>query len=363
MPESPPRAERARTAEVIAALSLATDLGTGLPLEHGLESTLVAMRLGERLGVDSETAVQTYYACLLFYVGCTADAEIAAELFDGDLHSNFTPVMFGSRAEIMRGLTRALAPPGSAAPVRAAYVVQRLPAVVRSRARHLAAICEVGEMLTERLGLPAPVQALFAGFTERWDGKGGPRGAKGEEIPLAVRIVHVARDATFQNRLGGAGYAAGVIRERAGGALDPAIAKLLAEHAAEILERDARGSPWEETLAGEPGVTLMLEGDAIERALAAMGDFADLISPYLAGHSAGVAELASAGSRARRRGRLPRDDRAAAAQGGADVGAGGRGACPRGGRRAARCGRRGVGVGGGGTASAAGAAPRGAHRP
>jgi hypothetical protein len=88
--------------------------------------------------------------------------------------------MFGSRAEIMRGLTRALAPPGSAAPVRAAYVVRRLPAVVGTRARHLAAICEVGEMLTERLGLPAPVQSLFAGFTERWDGKGGPRGAKGE---------------------------------------------------------------------------------------------------------------------------------------------------------------------------------------
>ena len=41
----------------------------------------------------------------------------------------------------------------------------------------------------------------------------------------------------------------------------------------------------------------MLEGDAIERALAAMGDFADLISPYLAGHSAGVAELASAAAR------------------------------------------------------------------
>jgi len=44
---------------VIAALSLATDLGIGVPLEHGLHSTLFAMRLGERLGVDSETASQT----------------------------------------------------------------------------------------------------------------------------------------------------------------------------------------------------------------------------------------------------------------------------------------------------------------
>ena len=31
----------------MAALSLATDLGIGVPLEHGLQSTLVAMRLAE----------------------------------------------------------------------------------------------------------------------------------------------------------------------------------------------------------------------------------------------------------------------------------------------------------------------------
>ncbi len=240
------------------------------------------------------TASQTYYACLLFYVGCTADAEIAAELFDGDLHSNFTPVMFGSRGEVLRGLARALAPPGSAAPVRAAYVVRRLPATVRTHARHLAAICEVGEMLTHRLGLPAPVQSLFAGFTERWDGKGGPGGAKGDEIPLAVRIVHVARDATFQHRLGGAAYAADVIRERAGGALDPEIARTLAEKAGNDPRIRFGRVILEETLACEPGARLTLQGEAIERALAAMGDFADLISPYLAGHSAGVARLAGA---------------------------------------------------------------------
>ena len=51
--------ERVRAAEVMAALSLATDLGIGVPLEHGLQSTLVAMRLGERLGVDPDTASQT----------------------------------------------------------------------------------------------------------------------------------------------------------------------------------------------------------------------------------------------------------------------------------------------------------------
>ena len=108
--------ERVRAAEVIAALSLATDLGIGVPLQHGLESTLLAMRLGERLGVDPDTASQTYYACLLFYVGCTADAEVAAETFGDDdaLTTYAMPARFGSRPEMMAGMMWALAPaPGT----------------------------------------------------------------------------------------------------------------------------------------------------------------------------------------------------------------------------------------------------------
>jgi hypothetical protein len=57
--ESRPDRAEVRAAELIAALCLATDLGTELPFEHGLQSTLVAMRLAERIGVDTETAVQT----------------------------------------------------------------------------------------------------------------------------------------------------------------------------------------------------------------------------------------------------------------------------------------------------------------
>jgi HD-GYP domain-containing protein (c-di-GMP phosphodiesterase class II) len=284
---------------VIAALSLATDLGVGLPLEHGLESTLVAMRLGERLGIDAATARDAYYACQLFHVGCTADAEVAAELFHGDLHGNYVPVIFGSRPDMVRALMRALTPADTPAPARAATIARRLPAAVRSQPRHLTAICEVGQMLTERLGLPASVQDLFAGFTERWDGKGLPRGTRGDDIPLAVRIVHVARDGAFHRLLGGPELAAQVVRDRSGGAFDPVVAEAFAAHAGELLAPDAGGSEWDAMLAAEPAGELCLEGDAIERALAAVGDFADLISPYLAGHSGGVAELASAAAERR----------------------------------------------------------------
>jgi len=59
------------------------------------------MRLAERPGVDSGTASQPYFACLLFYVGCTADAEVIADLFEEDaLLTHFAPGMFGSRGEM-----------------------------------------------------------------------------------------------------------------------------------------------------------------------------------------------------------------------------------------------------------------------
>jgi hypothetical protein len=304
-----------RTAEVIAALSLATDLGVGLPFEHGLHSTLLAMRLGERLGVDAETASRTYYGCLLFYIGCTADAEVTAELFDeGALLTHFTPVMFGSRAQTMAGIVRAVATPGSALPARALHVVTRLPKAVRGYQRHLAALCEVAQMLTDRLGLPPTVRELFADLTERWDGKGDPGRLRGEEIPLALRIVHVARDATFQRLLGGDDYAARVVRERAGHAFDPAIAALLAAEATELLALDTGESAWEETLAREPDPRLTLQGEAIDQALAAMGDFADLLSPYLVGHIRGGG---GAGHRRRAAPRLPRRRPGRRAPGGA----------------------------------------------
>ena len=121
--------------------------------------------------------------------------------------------------------------------------------------------------------------------------------AKGDEIPLPVRIAHVARDTAFQRMLGGDEFAARVVRERAGGAFDPAIAERLADDAAEILALEPGASVWEDVLACEPSPHVTLEGEAIDRALAAMGNFADLASPYLVGHSAGVAALATAAGR------------------------------------------------------------------
>jgi HD-GYP domain-containing protein (c-di-GMP phosphodiesterase class II) len=291
--EAPLAMERIRVAEVIGALSLATDLGIGVPLEHGLQSTLLAMRLADRLKVDAETAVQTYYACQLFYVGCTANADVAAELFGADdaLTRYASPSRFGSRAEMTAGFLRAVAPPGGAPIMRASQLARRLPTVTKVVKHHIAAFCEVARMLTDRLGVVASVGPLFAYVAERWDGNGEPGHARGDEMPLAMRIVHVARDATFQRMLGGPEYALSVVRRRAGHAFDPEVVAALVDDGAGFLAMGT-ASAWEEVVACEPRPHTLLGGGSIDRALAAVGDFADLVSPYFVGHSAGVARLA-----------------------------------------------------------------------
>ena len=290
--ESSSAQDEVRTAEVVASLCLATDLGMGLPYEHGLHSTLLAMRLAGRLGVDTDTAFQTYYGCLLFYVGCTVDAEMSAELFDdGVLLRHFNPVMFGTTAQTVAGIVRALADSGGSPPVRAMRAATLLPKAVRGHQRHVAALCEVAQMLSDRLGLPSTVRDLFAHFTDRWDGKGSPAGRGGEAVPLPLRIIHVARDAALQRMLGGRVHAARVIRERSGGAFDPTIAALIVDKADDILSPGEEASAWDAVLAAEPVPWLTLQGGAIDRALAAMGDFADLASKYFVGHATGVADL------------------------------------------------------------------------
>jgi len=67
-----PSGERpVRAAEIVGALSLATDLGTGQPLEHALRTAVLAVRLGELAGASAQELADTYYVALLHASGCT----------------------------------------------------------------------------------------------------------------------------------------------------------------------------------------------------------------------------------------------------------------------------------------------------
>jgi HD-GYP domain-containing protein (c-di-GMP phosphodiesterase class II) len=288
-----PAAERVRTAEVIGSLCLATDLGMGFPFEHGLQTTIIAMRLADRLGLDRKTCADTYYASLLSHAGCTTEVHVSAEIFGGSLTEHLNPVMRGSLPETLRGLLRALPEPGASGIIAAAQAARRLPRAARGLQPSLNATCEVAGMLAEHTGAPTSVRGMLAYLTDRWDGRGPLRRGRGEGIPLPMRIVHVAEDAALHRVLGGVDHAVGLIRERSGHAFDPAITACLVGAGSGMLHFEDGGSVWDEAMSMEPDPPRTLSGDAVEKALGAMGNFADLVSPFLSGHSAGVARLAS----------------------------------------------------------------------
>src|SRR5919198_2561009 len=61
-----------RTADLMAALSLASDLAVGLPAEHAVRSCYIAMHVADQMQLPAEQRVDLYYAELLMDAGCTA---------------------------------------------------------------------------------------------------------------------------------------------------------------------------------------------------------------------------------------------------------------------------------------------------
>ena len=73
--------EPVKLSELVATLSLVSDLGMGRPMERVLRQTVIAMRLADDAEVGAEVSAATYYTSLLTWVGCATDTSELAELF------------------------------------------------------------------------------------------------------------------------------------------------------------------------------------------------------------------------------------------------------------------------------------------
>ena len=84
-----------RLVEVLGTLSLAIDLNVGQSMEHALRSAILAVRLGDALGLDETELTDCYYLALLRHVGCTAEARMAAAVFQDEITARtwFAPVV------------------------------------------------------------------------------------------------------------------------------------------------------------------------------------------------------------------------------------------------------------------------------
>jgi HD-GYP domain-containing protein (c-di-GMP phosphodiesterase class II) len=290
-----------RLAELMAALSIATDLGMGQPLETALCSCVVAMRLGEALHLDSATLRDVYYQALLRYIGCNSDADALAALMGDELalRHDFATVDTGRPPEVLGLAMRYLRQASAGEPPyrMAAMVARGLLTLPRVMDESFAGHCEVAQRLAGRLGLPESLIVCLGQLYERWDGKGRPRGLKGEEVEQAVLVVSLAQDAVVWARIGGPDAAVATIRKRSGGAYHPRMAERFCEEAPTILAGLDQEPTWESVLTLEPGGRDCLSDEEFDRSCEALADFADMKSPYTLGHSPGVAALAAGAGR------------------------------------------------------------------
>src|SRR3954447_5560263 len=262
---------RVRLAELIAMISLGTDLGMGQPMEHMLRQTLIAVRLAERLELDEATRSVVYYVSLIAWVGCHVDAYEQAKWFGDDL---------ALKADARR------------------MDLANLPVRFDSDGLHPREAIENHWLATNELaaalGLGRQVRDALAQTFERWDGKGGPAEARGDEIGLPARLVNLADVVAVFHRTGGVDAAVAVARERRGTQFDPALVDVFCADAPQVLEGIHDVIAWPAVIDAEPALEIVLSDEALESALEAIADFTDLKSPWTIGHSRGVADLAHA---------------------------------------------------------------------
>ena len=287
-------AERVRAAELVGALSLATDLGTGQPLEHALRTSVLATRLATLAGASTEELRDAYYVALLHASGCTSNGHEATQLFGEDIeHRAAFFLIDPADVNQVVAFYRSHVAPGRPPEVREQIVAAALSSPERA-ADSFAAMCEVAQRFAGWLGLGPGIAASLEFVFARWDGRGWPRDVAGEAMPLSARVLHVARDFSLFLSAAGRDDARAVLERRAGEAYEPRLVELALADFDDALSELDETRMWDHALDIEPFPQVILSNDRIDAGFGAVAALTNLKSPWLREHSTNVAELAEA---------------------------------------------------------------------
>ena len=276
--------------EVLAALSLATDLGSGFAPEEGLRVCLAGMAVGAQADIRNGHLADLFQSTLLLALGCTAFATENAGYFDDDLA--FQRAMHGLDVTDPASMNSfgSWAADDRAAMLRARFI--EIAPTVGPQAT--AAACEASRSLGAKLGLRPNSIAALDHVHERWDGHGLPGLYGGDELPLIARVMHLAEQAVIAHGAGGPRAALATVASRAGGHLDPALADLVLSEPEPLIAAVSSADPLTAVVAAEPPPKARDRRDDLDRLAEAFGDLADLKCRFTLGHSRGVASLADA---------------------------------------------------------------------
>ncbi len=282
-----------RLAELLAAVSLATDLAHDVPAESALRDALLSVGLARIAGWSEPDVSDAYYLALLYHIGCTGAVAAQSRLGAGDdvtvrrwmSEADYTnqPQMMGIAATKIMPRWR----PADLAPAMAALVTAG-----RDLPEALASTAEVACRLSDRLGASPGVTESLGHAYARWDGKVFPLLPSGEALSATARLVHLVHVAQVYQLAGGAEAADDVVRRRSRAEFDPELATLWLAHSRDLHRNAALDSVWDQVLDAEPEPRRHVGPAHLDQVSRALADFVDLATPFTSGHSAGVARLA-----------------------------------------------------------------------
>ncbi|MFZ2528267.1 MAG: HD domain-containing phosphohydrolase [Rhodococcus sp. (in: high G+C Gram-positive bacteria)] len=288
-----------RRAELVAALSLAIDLGLGQPMEHMLRSALIATRIADRMGLSADQRGVVFYANLVAWIGCHADSHELARMFGDDIAFRADTYSVDMTGLPFLRLLLGHAGRGLPQAERSLRVAVFLFTARRQMSELIRSHCGSASALSDHIGLDPRVGAMLAFTFERWDGGGLPAGVRGDAIPVEMHIVHLADVVEVHLRLGGTANAVAVAQARNGTQFCPAVVRVFDDAAAEITAGVLEQDVWSAALAQTPDGNRIVRGPELDDMLRAMTDFVDFKCPFLLGHSRQVADLAAAAGRHR----------------------------------------------------------------
>jgi len=279
-----------RIADPLIGLSAIGDLSRGLELGHAARTCFIGCRLARSLGVGDDVVRAVFYTGLLQHIGCIAHAHDTAALDKGrniEVNAAVDRTDFSRPADIIKTLlTEITEDAGLFTRIRLLLPAARMG---RTATR---TTCEVAEMTARRIGLPNDVQMAVRHINEWYNGKGGFLRSKGDEIPLAARIVLTAFTVSVFDRLGGPEAALETARSRAGKMLDPAVAAEFVRDGEKILAELESIDLLPALPEEEPDPKIAVDEEAIDDIAIAFGEVVDLKTPFTHGSARRAFDIA-----------------------------------------------------------------------
>jgi HD-GYP domain-containing protein (c-di-GMP phosphodiesterase class II) len=190
---SPPKAEL-RLAELLGALSYALDMVEGQPPGHCVRCCWIGIHIGRELGLSEPEMSELYYTLLMKDVGCSSNAARICQLYMVDdlaFKRDFMTVN-GSLPQVLRFvLSHTGMSAGLAERFRALVNIFQNGGQIAQELMETR--CDRGAEIARKMRFSEGVIAAIRSFDEHWDGRGMPRGLRGEDIPIYSRIALIAQ--------------------------------------------------------------------------------------------------------------------------------------------------------------------------